>query len=81
MVRPKSPPNAARRKLHCARVLIALTAAAFVTAVLGAAPARAEHAASLTLPREGRKLGIPTPFHAMAYACLKPYAHGTPAKA
>jgi 2-dehydropantoate 2-reductase len=24
--------------------------------------------------REGRKLGIPTPFHAMAYACLKPYA-------
>jgi 2-dehydropantoate 2-reductase len=30
--------------------------------------------------REGRKLGIPTPFHAMAYACLKPYANGTPAK-
>ena len=24
--------------------------------------------------REGRRLGIPTPFHSMAYACLKPYA-------
>jgi 2-dehydropantoate 2-reductase len=28
--------------------------------------------------REGRRLGIATPFHAMAYACLKPYAN--PAK-
>lgn len=27
--------------------------------------------------REGRRLGIATPFHAMAYACLKPYATGT----
>jgi 2-dehydropantoate 2-reductase len=26
--------------------------------------------------REGAKLGIPTPFHTMAYACLKPYAKG-----
>jgi 2-dehydropantoate 2-reductase len=25
--------------------------------------------------REGRRLGIPTPFHSMAYACLKPYAN------
>jgi 2-dehydropantoate 2-reductase len=23
--------------------------------------------------REGRRLGVPTPFHSMAYACLKPY--------
>jgi hypothetical protein len=23
--------------------------------------------------REGKRLGIPTPFHSMAYACLKPY--------
>jgi 2-dehydropantoate 2-reductase len=25
------------------------------------------------IAREGKKLGIPTPFHSMAYACLKPY--------
>ena len=25
--------------------------------------------------REGERLGIPTPFHSMAYACLKPYAN------
>ena len=29
--------------------------------------------------RRGRELGIPTPFHAMAYACLKPYVNGAPA--
>ena len=28
--------------------------------------------------REGKKLGIPTPFHSMAYACLKPYANPRP---
>lgn len=28
--------------------------------------------------REGKKLGIPTPFHSLAYACLKPYANGAP---
>jgi len=28
--------------------------------------------------REGAKLGIPTPFHTMAYACLKPYVNGPP---
>lgn len=28
--------------------------------------------------REGVKLGIPTPFHTMAHACLKPYVNGTP---
>ena len=27
--------------------------------------------------REGKRLGVPTPFHSMAYACLKPYAPGT----
>jgi 2-dehydropantoate 2-reductase len=25
--------------------------------------------------REGKRLGIPTPFHSMAYACLKPHAN------
>jgi 2-dehydropantoate 2-reductase len=29
--------------------------------------------------RKGRELGVPTPFHSMAYACLKPYANGSPA--
>jgi 2-dehydropantoate 2-reductase len=29
--------------------------------------------------REGSRLGIPTPFHTMAYACLKPYINGAPA--
>ena len=29
--------------------------------------------------RKGRELGVPTPFHSMAYACLKPYANGAPA--
>jgi len=28
--------------------------------------------------REGKKRGIPTPFHSLAYACLKPYANGAP---
>lgn len=28
--------------------------------------------------RKGRELGVPTPFHAMAYACLKPYINGNP---
>ena len=28
--------------------------------------------------RKGRELGVPTPFHAMAYACLKPYINGGP---
>jgi len=28
--------------------------------------------------QSGRALGVPTPFHAMAYACLKPYVNGTP---
>jgi 2-dehydropantoate 2-reductase len=28
--------------------------------------------------REGKRLGIPTPFHSMAYACLKPYADPRP---
>ena len=28
---------------------------------------------------KGRELGVPTPFHAMAYACLKPYINGGPA--
>jgi len=27
--------------------------------------------------RKGRELGVPTPVHAMAYACLKPYVGGT----
>ena len=27
---------------------------------------------------KGKELGVPTPFHAMAYACLKPYVNGTP---
>ncbi len=26
--------------------------------------------------RKGRELGVPTPVHKMAYACLKPYMHG-----
>ena len=26
--------------------------------------------------RKGRELGVPTPFHSMAYACLKPYVEG-----
>jgi 2-dehydropantoate 2-reductase len=26
--------------------------------------------------RKGRELNVPTPFHAMAYACLKPYLNG-----
>ncbi len=26
--------------------------------------------------RQGRELNVPTPFHAMAYACLKPYING-----
>lgn len=30
--------------------------------------------------RKGRELGVPTPFHAMAYACLKPYIAGAPRK-
>jgi 2-dehydropantoate 2-reductase len=30
--------------------------------------------------RKGRELGVPTPFHAMAYACLKPYINGSPAR-
>lgn len=29
--------------------------------------------------RKGRELGVPTPFHSMAYACLKPYVNGSPA--
>lgn len=29
--------------------------------------------------RKGRELGVPTPFHAMAYACLKPYINGSAA--
>ena len=29
--------------------------------------------------RKGRELGVPTPFHSMAYACLKPYLNGSPA--
>jgi 2-dehydropantoate 2-reductase len=29
--------------------------------------------------REGKKLGIRTPVHSMAYACLKPYVNGSPA--
>ena len=31
--------------------------------------------------RKGKELGVPTPFHSMAYACLKPYINGAPAKA
>lgn len=30
--------------------------------------------------RKGRELDVPTPFHVMAYACLKPYVTGTPDK-
>lgn len=30
------------------------------------------------ISRKGRELGIPTPFHTMAYACLKPYLNGAP---
>lgn len=29
--------------------------------------------------RKGREFGVPTPTHAMAYACLKPYLNGAPA--
>jgi 2-dehydropantoate 2-reductase len=29
--------------------------------------------------KKGRELGIPTPYHSMAYACLKPYVNGSPA--
>jgi 2-dehydropantoate 2-reductase len=32
------------------------------------------------IARKGRELGVPTPFHAMAYACLKPYIDGAPAQ-
>lgn len=31
------------------------------------------------IARKGKELDIPTPFHSMAYACLKPYVNGTPA--
>jgi 2-dehydropantoate 2-reductase len=31
--------------------------------------------------REGARVGVPTPFHAMAYACLKPYVMGKPPSA
>lgn len=31
--------------------------------------------------RKGKERGVPTPFHAMAYACLKPYIGGTAAAA
>jgi 2-dehydropantoate 2-reductase len=31
--------------------------------------------------REGRRLGVPTPLHDVAYACLKPFADGRPAEA
>jgi 2-dehydropantoate 2-reductase len=27
--------------------------------------------------RKGRELGVPTPLHSMAYACLKPHLNGT----
>lgn len=30
--------------------------------------------------RKGRELGIPTPFHSFAYACLKPHADGAAAR-
>ena len=30
---------------------------------------------------KGRELGVPTPFHSMAYACLKPYINGVPDEA
>lgn len=30
------------------------------------------------LVRLGRKLGVPTQVHGMAYLALKPYLHGTP---
>lgn len=30
--------------------------------------------------RKGRELGVPTPFHTMAYACLKPYIDGASQK-
>lgn len=30
--------------------------------------------------RKGREHAVPTPFHAMAYACLKPYINGSPAQ-
>ena len=30
--------------------------------------------------RKGRELGVPTPFHAAAYACLKPYLNGDPGR-
>jgi 2-dehydropantoate 2-reductase len=30
------------------------------------------------IARAGRELGVPTPVHAMAYACLKPYVNGAP---
>jgi 2-dehydropantoate 2-reductase len=29
--------------------------------------------------RKGKELSVPTPFHSMAYACLKPYLNGSPA--
>jgi len=29
--------------------------------------------------RKGRELGVPTPLHSMAYACLKPYMSGSSA--
>ena len=34
-----------------------------------------EHLSGLIV-RKGRELGVPTPFHEMAYACLKPYVNG-----
>ncbi|MSQ71453.1 MAG: 2-dehydropantoate 2-reductase [Betaproteobacteria bacterium] len=30
------------------------------------------------LMRKGRELGVPTPIHTLAYACLKPYVNGPP---
>ena len=30
------------------------------------------------LVRMGRKMGVPTPVHEMAYLALKPYLHGAP---
>jgi 2-dehydropantoate 2-reductase len=30
------------------------------------------------IARKGRELGVPTPIHALAYACLKPYLNGSP---
>lgn len=71
------PPDHAQRTLDLLKALPPQMYASMHHDLTGGKPLELDGLIG-TVVRRGREAGVPTPFQAFAYACLKPYEGGTP---